>query len=220
MRILTLAFYSPRQFLAHYRSRPGHRVIFAATRANLIGREPVLMDIGFPGLPNRELVRGTVRELASNQGAWVAVDTADAASADFLAQVARGEVSALPTVNRASSRFPLELPVDCRLEIPSRQSSVERLVSRTADVSAGGAFIRALAPPPPVGTRVVVSLSSTDKTKLRPLTINGDVAWVRNTPGDRGFGVRFDDKKQADVRMLRNALRRATESGNVESAGL
>jgi Tfp pilus assembly protein PilZ len=226
MRLLTVAFVSPGEFLAHYADAYPHGALFCGTRAELGLNEPVLVEISFPGLPSRALVRGAVVSLsatsqrrdsgASQSGAWVAFDEFDVATRDFVVGVARGELGPAETAERIHRRFPAELPVDCRID-ELDEPETDRLLSCTEDLGAGGAFIRSPSPPP-VGTRVSLVIGPTlDSGETFELA--GQVAWVRR--GDRdsqGFGVRFDPKGAQGTQRLRALLRRADETGRLEFA--
>jgi Tfp pilus assembly protein PilZ len=215
MRLLTLAFVSPDEFLSHYRDQENTGAVFYRSRTELELLESVLMEISFPGLPNRALLRGKVGKITPGHGAWIRIRSADDSTREFLLQIARGEVEVTPTVtNRQFDRFPAELPVDCR--IPRNGAEAERLVSRTVDLGAGGAFIRSLSPPP-VGTPITLSIGPTQDASFASINLEGRVAWIRSGP-DKGFGVRFDYNSKLDGRMLRATLRKASETGRVAFA--
>ncbi len=216
MRLLTVAFVSSEEFLSHYRDREDLGALFVRTRTELEGDQRVLMEISFPGLPNRALVRGSVAKVTPGKGAWVQFNEADRSTLKFLLELARGQVQVTPTVNRSFERFPAELPVDCTIEVQHGERADERLVTRTVDLGAGGVFVRSLTPPA-IGTKVKISIGPVADGEFDAVTLEGHVAWVRN--GDaKGFGVRFQDKSQPDARTLRTMLRRASESGKIAFA--
>jgi len=191
--------------------------VFYRSRTELDRGEEVLMEISFPGLPNRALVRGHVAKVTPGRGAWLRFHAHDLSTRDFLVQIARGELQVTPTVNRSFERFPAELPVDCHVELAPAGAPAERIVSRTVDLGAGGAFIRSLAPPP-IGTLVRVSIGPGAGASFATVTLEGHVAWTRHDADGKGFGVRFHDKRHSDARALRTMLRRASESGRVAFA--
>jgi len=213
MRLLTIAFVSANEFLSHYRERDSAGALFYRSRAELEPGEAVLMEISFPGLPNRALLRGSVAKTTPGKGAWLAFSSKDKTTRDFLLGIARGELMVTPAVNRSFDRFPAELPVDCTVELGA-DDSTERIVSRTVDVGAGGVFIRSLAPPP-VGTHVKLTLGPAPDDSFVTVTLEGDVAWTRDGDDGKGFGVRFQNKSEMDARLLRTLLRRASETGKV-----
>ncbi len=212
MRVVTIAFRSGEHFLAHTSDAYAHGALFCRTRAQLQPGEEVLVDISFPGLPNRALLRGTAVSVEEAAGAWVALDESDASTAQFAIRCARGEVAADETMERHHRRFPADLPVDCRVDEPD-EVQPERMVSRTHDLGAGGAFIVSSSPPP-VGTRVTLTIGPDSITGQR-FSIDGRVAWIRRGNDARGFGVKFDAKGDHDMARLRFLLRRAAETGRL-----
>jgi len=218
MRLLTAAFVSPNEFLTHYRDQNERGAVFYRSRIELSVGDEVLVEVSFPGLPNRALLRGEVAKATPGKGAWVRIKQADASTLEFLLQLARGEVAVTPTTNRSFDRFPAELPVDCQIQLgaSSDQPSTERLVSRTLDLGAGGAFVSSLAPPP-VGAHVVLSIGPATDQSFAAIRLEGRVAWIRDDD-QRGFGVRFGDKSKIDARVLRTALRKASETGRLPFA--
>jgi Tfp pilus assembly protein PilZ len=214
MRLLTVAFLSSEEFLSHYSER-GQGRVFVKTRTVLAGGEPVLLELSFPELPNRALIRGTAEHDTSTQGrpgAWIALHPDDDSTRDFVLGVALGDVQVTGAKNRSFHRFPASLPVDCRF---SKDSTGARLVTRTEDVGAGGVFVRSLTPPP-VGTPVALTIGPAVDDAFTTLELSGEVAWVRNDADEKGFAVRFSDKAGADRRLLRAALRHASERGKVD----
>ncbi len=216
MRLLTAAFVSPAEFLTHYRDQDHGGAVFYRSRTELDAGDEVLIEVSFPGLPNRALLRGKVVKATPGKGAWVRIEKADTSTLEFLLQLARGEVSFTPTVNRSFDRFPAELPVDCRIQLSAGENE-ERIVSRTLDLGAGGAFVRALTPPP-VGAHVILSIGPAANQSFDAIQLEGHVAWIRNDE-QTGFGVRFHDKSNIDARLLRTALRKASETGRSPFAG-
>lgn len=209
MRLVTVAFDSSDDFLAHYSDAYPHGAVFCRTRARLSLREQVMVEVSFPELPNRALLRGSAVSLRESHGAWVRFEQDDQATAEFVVRCARGEISP-ETVERTHRRFPATLPVDCRID---EIDASDRLVSRTHDLGAGGAFIVSRRPPP-VGTRVSLTIGPDDTSGHR-FSIDGRVAWIRRDTTAHGFGVRFDLKGDHDTARLRVMLRRAAETGRL-----
>jgi Tfp pilus assembly protein PilZ len=211
MRLLTVAFGSRAEFLACYTARLSPGGLFCPTRASFRADEELVVEVGFPGLPNRTLLRGRAHTRSSGLGGWIRLDPADARARDFLLAVAQGGGSDEP-FERGHPRIPAAVPVDCRIDEVD-EPSAERVVSQTHDLGGGGAFIRSVAPPA-VGTRVQVVLGPTADSGTR-FQLEGRVAWIRRDDrAARGFGVRFD--RGGDAGRLRTMLRRAWETGRVE----
>lgn len=202
MRLVTLAFESKAEFLASYHPADGGTLSTRTRTDGAIG-ENVLIEISFPGLPNRALVRAQVMGIAFEHGLRFAFDPADATTRDFLLAVARGEVTVEP-VHRDHARFPSTLHATWARPGEAAQATM------VEDLSAGGAFVRASAPPP-VATEVALSITAPDGDRLE---VTGTVAWLRQGK-DPGFGVEFGDLAAETGRKLRAMLRHASESAQV-----
>jgi uncharacterized protein (TIGR02266 family) len=201
MRLLTLAYPAAAEFLAAY-DEPS-RTLVAHTKTEAEIGENLLVEIAFPQLPNRPLLRATCCGLVSG-GLRLELDEADGATREFLVKTARG-ASVDNTTHREHKRFPTTLPVEYGVAGTKIQSHVE-------DLSAGGCFVRADTPP---AVGVVMTLEITPPDETPPLKLSGLVAWVREGK-EPGFGVEFDAPESADGRRLRTMLRRALGSGEVD----
>jgi len=202
MRLITLAFPSAAAFLTAYEDG----VITASTRTDAVLGEQVLVEISFPGLPNRALVRAAVDGLLiDEEGLRVRVSDEDASTKDFMLRIAKGELKM--SAHREHKRFPASLEVGYKPDDADEQRGT------VEDLGAGGTFVRTQSPPA-VGTRLTLTISvPADK----PITATGVVAWVKTGPGSNaGFGVDFDALEGDDGRRLRNLLRRASETGEVD----
>jgi Tfp pilus assembly protein PilZ len=212
MRLVAVAFRSGESFLAHYSDAYPHGAVFCRTRAPLSLRDEVTVELAFPGLPNRALLRGIAVSLQAGVGAWIRFHEADHSTAQFAVRCARGELAPEDAVERTHRRFPAELPVDCRVDEVD-EVLPDRVVSRTHDLGAGGAFIVSNTPPP-VGTRVSLTIGP-DRLTGQRFSIDGRVAWIRRSEHTHGFGVKFDPKGDHDTARLRFLLRRAAETGRI-----
>jgi len=202
MRLLTLAYPAAGEFLTAYDEAT--QTLLAATKTEAIQGEPLLVEVAFPGLPNRPLLRTTVKEILDG-ALRLSIDDEDAATRDFLIRIARGEVRSAETTHREHKRFPSALPV-------SWTDGGARHTSVVEDLSAGGCFVRA-ARRPIVGHQVSLDITAPDDTT--PIRLTGMVAWIRDG-GNPGFGVEFDVGESADGRRLRQLLRRALGTGDVD----
>jgi hypothetical protein len=212
MRLLTIAFPTATDYLAHYRA---DGALHVRTRTPLLPAETLLMEIAFPGLPSRAVARGVVGTVEAGCGAWIRFHEADASTRDFLVGVARGKIAVARKNSRCHDRFPTSLSVDYRITDAAEQ----RQASRLDDLGAGGAFIQSVpgVTPPPVGTRVSLRLHPAPHAGVGALTLHAKVTWIRSGPAG-GFGVRFDDRSRLDHRLLRRLLRKASETGKVKFA--
>jgi Tfp pilus assembly protein PilZ len=202
MRLVTLAYETKQEFLTSYHPADGGTLSTRTRTDGTIG-EDVLIEISFPGLPNRVLVRAQVMGIAFEHGLRFAFAPADATTRDFLLQVANGEVS-LEVVHRDHARFPAALHASWAV---SGGVASPTLVE---DLSAGGAFVRADAPPA-VASEVELSITAPGGETL---VARGTVAWLRQGKNP-GFGVEFGELAAETGRKLRAMLRHASESAQV-----
>lgn len=201
MRLLTLAYPDASDFLSAYDD--ASKTLLARTKTEATVGEELVVEIAFPKLPNRPLVRARVREVVDG-GLRLVLDETDASTRDFLLKAARGEPLD-GAVHRVHKRFPTALPVSYLLDGVSARSQVE-------DLSSGGCFVRADLPPG-VGAKVTLDIVAPDEDE--PLHLTGQVAWVRDG-AEPGFGVEFDAPDTPDGRRLRTLLRRAIGTGDVD----
>lgn len=213
MRLLTIPFISSAEFLSHYSSKHDDGALFCRTRTELDADEQVLLEISFPGLPNRALIRAQVLSIEAGKGAWVTFAPADASTRNFLVGLARGDLEVSQKLERSHSRFPAQLPIAIRVAQDGRDKEHHAVAeTSTGDVSASGVFVRSDAAPP-VGTRVQLVIDAPGGGRF---SLVGEVSWIN----EAGFGVHFHDKRNEDNRRLRTLLRRASESGRVRFAAL
>lgn len=183
--------------------------IYYETKIPLNVDEQVVVEVIFPDLPGRVLLRGRVVSLQSEPLAVrVYVASEDAEPRSFLEGVARGEIDPRSSHGRRYYRIPLEIPVDWQV-----MGQGDVVISSTDDVSGGGVQIRTQNPPP-VDTEVVLLLSIDDR-KEKQLRIPGRVAWVRTDESFSGMGVRFDTESTEEKKKLRDLLRKIMEQGKI-----
>lgn len=206
MRIVTAAFHSPDEFLRHYATHYPEGAIFYRTRMGFRLGEQVLVELSFPGLPNRALLRGQIAAFDERgAGAWVRFAPEDDSTRDFVLSIARGETIVRKTVRRHHLRFPVNLPVAWHVS-----GSQDQFVSSTCDLGAGGLFVRTLVAPD-VGTKVSLKIGPTPAGDLE---VEGEVSWVRSGE-DAGMGVRFATPQDESTRRLRSLLRQLSERGKL-----
>lgn len=203
MRLVTLAFPSAAAFLTSY----DDGVITVGTRTDAVLGEELLVEISFPGLPNRALLRATVDGLLiDEEGLRVRVSDEDSSTKDFMLGIARGELKM--SAHRDHKRFPASLEVGY-----THDGSAENHQGVVDDLGAGGTFVLTQTPPT-VGTRVKLTI---DVPGSKSVKASGVVAWVKTGPGaNAGFGVDFDPLDGDDGKRLRALLRKASETGEVD----
>ena len=205
MRILKARYPSGEDFLRHYQpSLPGGGIFYPTREALKLG-DPVVVEVRFPGLSNKQMVRGFVawRRAGKHRtklraGLGVEFHPAEARRRDFLIAVAKGEI--VEMVTRRHRRLPVQLVANWRVvfDRETRHSHVE-------DIGPGGAFLRTTDFFPP-GTEIVLDV--TPPGSLRPLEIAGRVAWTRHTEGEEGIGIEFKARDAGGTRRLKELVRR------------
>jgi len=184
-------------------------VVRYETKIPLNVDEQVVLEIIFPELPGRVLLRGRVSVVQTSPAAvLVHISPEDVEQRKFLEDVARGKVDPASSVGRRYYRIPLEIPVDWQV-----MGEGDVVISSTDDVSGGGVQIRTQNPPP-VDTEVVLLLSLEGRND-KQLRIPGRVAWVRQDETFSGMGVRFDAESTEEKKKLRDLLRKSMERGTI-----
>jgi uncharacterized protein (TIGR02266 family) len=205
MRILKARYRSGKEFLAAYQSSFPNGGLFFPTREHVKVGEPVMVEVRFPELGDRLLLRcyvawrrsAHVRE-GTSAGVGVEIDVLERMKRDFLLKVARGETRR--PVSRNHRRLPVVLPARWKV-IDGR----EQHVAVISDISAGGAFVKTATPCAP-GTQIVVEL--VPPGGAAPLGIEARVVWSRVDPGDEGIGVEFRCRDTGGLRRLKEMVRR------------
>lgn len=175
--------------------------------------EQVVLEVLFPDLPGRVLLRGRVGAVQTTPAAvLIHISPEDVEQRKFLEGVARKEIDPTSSVGRRYYRIPLEVPIDWQV---TGQGDV--VISSTDDVSGGGVQIRTQNPPA-VDTDVVLLLSLDDQ-KEKQLRIPGRVAWVRQDESFSGMGIRFDAESTEEKKKLRDLLRKSMERGEITFEG-
>jgi len=210
MRILSAWFTSGAEFLSFYDETMAQGALYYPTAAELSVGELVLVEIRFKELPNRMLLRANVHMIdLQRNGVWLTFMPEDRDTLAFIIDVARGDITVETKIQRKHRRYPVEVPVDWKAS-----GSNHVYVSWTDDVSAGGAFVRTLSPPP-VGTQVALVLTPAGSP---PFTLSGKVTWISQEPGNEGMGVRFEETTSETARALRETLRKMDEAGEITIA--
>jgi Tfp pilus assembly protein PilZ len=235
VKILYATFESPDDFLRRLEvgidGAAGSLAI--ATRARYPQGERVILEIGFPGLPNRILTRAVAvgarpptngvrlgwrskRASTDSDEQLFRLVRGEEYKRDFLVAVATGRASA--SWIRRHRRFPLRLPARFAVDgedLPLRGDA------QTEDLSSGGASLKTSRTLPD-GARVTVSLEPADG--VAAIEFTGRVVWTRKSGGLFGVGIQFDRLDAGHRRRLRRLLRDVKLSGEtgepqVESTG-
>jgi Tfp pilus assembly protein PilZ len=205
MRILKARYRSGKDFLDAYQSSFPNGGLFFPTREHVTVAEAVMVEVRFPELGDRVLLRcyvawrrsARVRE-GTPAGVGVEIDGGERSKRDFLLQVARGEGAR--TFSRSHRRLPVSLPA--KWHVVDARDHHEAVI---ADVSAGGAFLVTDAACP-IGTQIVVEL--VPPGGAAPLDIEARVVWASSEPGRQGLGVEFRCRDTGGLRRLKEMVRR------------
>jgi Tfp pilus assembly protein PilZ len=205
MRILKARYRNGEAFLAAYQASFPNGGLFFPTREHAQTGESVMVEVRFPELGDRMLLRCFVAWRRSARvrdgtpaGVGVELDGCERTKRDFLLRVARGEAPR-PAI-RSHRRLPVSLPA--RWHVVDARDHHDATI---ADVSAGGAFL-ATHDACPTGTQIVVELVPPGGAAA--LDIEARVVWVRAEPGKEGIGVEFRCRDTGGLRRLKEMVRR------------
>jgi uncharacterized protein (TIGR02266 family) len=205
MRILRARYRSGEEFMRHYQPSLSGGGVFFPTREAITLGSPVIVEVRFPGLCNKQLIRGFVawRRAGKHRtklraGLGIEFLDAEKKRRDFIIAVAKGEI--VEMITRRHRRLPVTLVANWRVicDRDTHHSHVE-------DIGPGGAFLRTTEFLPP-GTEIVLDV--TPPGSLRPLEIAGRVAWTRHSDGEEGIGVEFRSRDAGGTRRLKELVRR------------
>src|SRR3954467_1516872 len=205
MRILRARYRTGDEFMRHYQPSLTGGGLFYPTREAIALGEPVIIEVRFPALRNKQMIRGFVawRRAGKHRtklraGLGIEFLAAEAKRRDFVIAVAKGEI--VEMITRRHRRLPVTLVADWRVvcDRDTHHSHVE-------DIGPGGAFLRTTEFLPP-GTEIVLDV--TPPGSLRPLEIAGRVAWTRHTEGEEGIGIEFKARDAGGTRRLKELVRR------------
>ncbi len=167
--------------------------------------EEILLELSFPELPGRMMVRAIGREwhaarprLRVRAGGAVVCTGSEASKLEFLDRVARGDVKL--TARRRHVRLPVL--VEVRWRRPDDRSFVTAALS---EISEGGALLLT-SEKLDGGEEVIVEILPPGSA--RPIEI---LAQVRNTHNPDGVGLEFLARDMGGVHRLREVIRRLVE---------
>jgi len=203
MRILKVRFRDAESFLSAYAAEHPFGGLFCPTTTALEAGEELLVEVGFPKLPNKTLLRGTViswrnaiPRLRVRAGAVVAFAASEDNKRLFLLDVAEGKRQ--DAIKRRHARVPIIVP--CRWRLADATDEME---ARLRDISVGGAQ---LLTEEHLDTDEDIVVELIAPGGARPISI---VAKVRNSVPD-GYGLRFIYRDGGGSRRLKEVVRRLT----------
>lgn len=202
MRILKARYRDGDELLRHYQPSLSQGGLFYPTREAISVGEAVIVEVRFPALRDRVMLRGSVVWRRSGRhrtklraGIGIEFLESEVERREFVLAIARGEDVSM--VVRRHRRLPIALDVSWRVA-----SDRQWHKSHFEDISPGGAFVATDAACAP-GTDVVLDLIPPGG--LVPLQIAARVAWVGS---GRGVGVEFRWRDAGGARRLRELVRR------------
>jgi hypothetical protein len=200
--IIVASFTSAQEFLDRYRGA-GDGALELATRARPRPGSEAVVEIQWPGIPNRVFMRARVAR-HSRDGVVARLHRDERPARDFLLQLARGEVPSWHP--RRYRRYCVRLPLGWR-----SFGSTTMLEGVAHDLSAGGALVTTAAPTPPVGEGVALRLHVSGLD----LIVTGTVRHRRERSDDHAFGVHFTHGSTGEQQRLRRLLRTFAARGVV-----
>src|SRR5262249_20067703 len=148
-------------------------VVTVATRTDAVLGEQLLVEISFPGLPNRALLRAVVDGLLiDEEGLRVKISDADSSTCDFMLRIAKGELK------MAAQREHRRSPAPLAVSYPSDKGPDPH--RGVVDDRGGGGTFALPQSPPPVGSHAALTIETPDGKGVK---CKGVVAWVKTGPG-------------------------------------
>ncbi len=205
MRILFATFDTPEDFLDRLDIGEGAGTLRVKTKARYDDGEQIILEIGYPGLPNRILTRTSALS-AKKAGKKVSDDeqlfqfaAGEEHKRDFLIAVASGRATA--SWKRRHRRFPMRMPARFVVEgeeVPLRGDA------ETEDMGSGGLSLRTSRTLPD-GAKVTIVLEPGDGSQ--ELEFTGRVVWNRNDESVTGVGIQFESFGGEQMKRLRRMIR-------------
>ncbi|MEM6996160.1 MAG: PilZ domain-containing protein [Myxococcota bacterium] len=167
--------------------------------------EEVLLEVYFPALPGKMMVRAIGQEwhsarprLRVRAGGVLRCTGTEWGKLEFLEKVGRGRINL--TARRRHVRIPVMVEVRWR-----RQGSTDFAMAALSEISEGGALL--LTSEPPVAEEEVI-VEIMPPGSERPLEV---LSVVRNSTNPDGVGLEFMARDMGGVHRLREVIRRLVE---------
>ena len=206
MKILKARYKSGQEFLDALDKEDPAGELFCPVTTPLDEGQRVVVEVHFPQLPNKMLVRGSVvwwraalPRLRVRAGAQVSFDSGDMESLDFIKDLAGGE--AVDAVRRRHPRIPVTLDVQCR-----KADSADLFEGKLRDISIGGSLL-ITEYEVDAGDDLIIEL--TTPGGAHPMDIAAKVTHC----GAEGAGVRFIYRDGGGSQRLREVVRRLIDKG-------
>jgi len=205
MQILKVRFRTNNEFDEHYQPDLARGGLFCPVTSPLDEGDEVIVELSAPALPNKVLIRGTVRSwrpalprLRVRAGAVVEFAEDEEEKRDFVMQTVRGDLE--PNTKRKHSRLPLEIGVRYRTS-----ETADYTDSTLSEISVGGAML-ATEQSLPLDTDVILEI--TPPGAVSAISISAKVTY--HLPNG-GSGLKFLFRDAGGSRRLRELVRRLRE---------
>lgn len=206
MEIIRVRFRSNGEFEENYQHDLALGGLFCPTTTKLETGQQVILELSAPALPNKVLVRATVKSwrpalprLRVRAGAIVEFDVEETDKRDFLVETISGDREA--SFKRRHTRLPVEVPVRYRTT-----ESADFLSTLLSEISIGGAMLHT-SKPLPIDTEVILEV--TPPGGVSPLSISAQVTY--HLPNG-GSGLKFIYRDGGGSRRLREFVRRLRQA--------
>jgi Tfp pilus assembly protein PilZ len=205
MQILKVRCRSAQEFLETYSPDLPNGGLFCPTTFLLKPGDEIIVELNVDGLPNKVLIRGSVRwwrpalpRLRVRAGALVEFDASERDKRQFILETLQGRRQ--PSQRRRHARMPIAVPARYR-----SADSAEYHESELREISVGGCVIRT-SKPLPLGDEIIVEI--TPPGGAGPMAIAGRVTYHNAD----GVGLRFVYRDGGGARRLRELLRRLRQT--------
>jgi len=232
MKIHLLRFNDGKEFLSSYRHIGEIGGIVFDSRASLKKGEFFVLEIKFPNLPNRVLIKSEVTSVFNknsektklhcstfphnqNEKKTHAENTqtiearfliSEKPKETFLLDMAQfGEQKKRKPAKRRYRRFPVDMTVKWQIK-----GLEYRHRGRVEDLSNGGMFVRTEWTPPK-GTELKLTIHPDDEQGT--LGLFGKVTWISQDWRTGGMGIQFKHNNQEELRRIRRLLRHISNCG-------
>ncbi len=202
MQILKVRFRTHAEFEEHYQEDLESGGLFCPTTTALEPGSMVIIELSVPALPNKLLIRSTVKSwrpalprLRVRAGAIVEFAADEGDKRAFLLGTVRGDITS--PRKRKHSRLPVEIPIQYRTG-----ESADLIDSRLGEISVGGALL-ATTVPVPIDTDVILEI--TPPGSVSPISISGKATY--HLPNG-ATGLKFLYRDSGGSRRLRELVRR------------
>lgn len=202
MEILTVRLRTNREFEEHYQDELSNGGLFCPTTTELKDGLEVIVELSAPALPNKVLIRGTVRSwrpalprLRVRAGAIVEFSAEENEKHEFIVETIRGKRT--PPRKRRHSRLPLAIPVQYRTS-----DSADLIDCQLSEISVGGALLLTKEPLV-LGTDVILEVLLPGS--VATIAISGTATYKLDSGST---GLKFVYRDAGGNRRLKELVRR------------